>query len=521
MFSRRNGETFRGGEDDDQLVGGEGDDTLYGAGGNDKLDGRGGDDLIIGGPGADMLKGGDGEDTASYEQARYGVAVDLQRGRGSGSDASGDTFTGMKTIVYEDAHGSTQMLAVADIENLRGSQYFDILGGNHDSNRLDGLGGADRLYGLGGNDYLNGGEGDDFLEGGPGADTFRGGAGVDYAFYEDSSAGVEVNLHDGVGRGGDAEGDTFAGKQTIKYTDTAGEILQLEISDIEALVGSGYDDVLVGDHGANTLSGGAGNDDLYGGEGNDLLVGGAGRDILEGGSGADELRGGADQDTASYRTSGAGVVVRLHNVLERGGRGGDAEGDAFAGRQTIEYTDDQGNLQAVEVPDIEHLTGSYHNDILAGDIRDNRLAGFAGDDLLYGGPDGGNDTLVGGDGNDRLYGGKGNDTLEGGFGDDLLRGGKDDDTLTGGAGGDIFGFAPGGGGDDTILDFRNGADKIDLTAFKNIGSIDDLVVQQQQSSLVIDLSSQGGGTITLQDFNETNAMDIHFIFFVDDLMAMV
>ena len=546
------GEEFVGGEGNDILVGGEGDDTL---------DGRGGDDILIGGPGADLLKGGTGEDTASYEDADYGVFVLLSAGLALGSHASGDTFIG--------------------IENLRGSQDSDNLGGNRGANRLDGLGGNDLLSGSGGDDELNGGEGRDLLTGGPGADILRGGAGWDIAVYYDSHAGVEVSLHDGVGRGAAAEGDTFAGRQTIEYTDAAGETRQVEISDIEELHGSDHDDVLVGDHGANTLYGGYGNDDLYGGEGNDSLVGGglyvniagadqdnregdsglmedqsslvslgysfsdddkmygeggddlldgeigndlleggAGRDILHGGSGADVLRGGAGQDTASYRYSDTGVVVRLHNVLERGGQGGHAEGDTFAGRQTIEDTDTNGNIRSLDVSDIEHLFGSDHSDILAGDIRDNRLVGYGGDDWLYGGPDGGNDVLVGDEGNDRLYGGKGNDRLEGGSGDDLLRGGSGTDTLEGGSGDDIFGFVPGSSGNDTILDFSNGDDKIDLTAFEDIDSVDGLILNQQGDNLVIDLSGHGGGTITLQNFNEADLMDTRFIFFTDDSMAM-
>ena len=200
-----------------------------------------------------------------------------------------------------------------------------------------------------------------------------------------------------------------------------------------------------------------------------MLDGKEGNDGLFGGGGADALIGGAGNDTAMYLNSDEGVEVRLHNGTARGG---EAEGDTFAGADVIEYTDSEGNTVTREVPDIEHLQGSARADILAGDLRDNRINGDAGDDVLYGGPDGGDDLLAGGTGDDRLYGGKGNDTLEGGPGNDQLWGGPDNDMLDGGEGDDTF-FIAAGGGNDAILDFGNGEDKIDLTAFADIQSVED------------------------------------------------
>ena len=128
-----------------------------------------------------------------------------------------------------------------------------------------------------------------------------------------------MNLADATVSGGHAEGDV--------------------LTEIENVIGSGYDDVLVGNDGANRL---------------------------EGGPGADMLDGGPGSDTASYQNSAAAVLVRLHDASAV--RYGDAAGDTLAG--------------------IEHLTGSRHNDILAGDGGDNRLEGGDGNDDLYGGPAG-------------------------------------------------------------------------------------------------------------------------------------
>ena len=272
-----------------------------------------------------------------------------------------------------------------------------------------------------------------------------------------------------------------------------------------------------------------------------MLIGGTGADVLTGGPGADMLIGGADPDTASYEFSGAGVVVRLHTVLESGGKGGDAEGDMF-NAEMVSFTDADGNTRQVEAPDIEYLIGSDHDDVLAGDFRTNIIRGQAGNDLVYGGPGGGHDLLFGGYGDDQVYGGEGRDLLLGGYGNDLLKGGPDndyfeferelideersnefeihfkkvrydygDDRLEGGAGNDYFFFYP-DGGNDTILDFGNGEDRIVLRAFEDIQSVDDLALEQQGNNLVIDLSAQGGGTITLLDYDEADLMDSHLAF---------
>ena len=321
--------------------------------------------------------------------------------------------------------------------------------------------GNDEIIGNAAANRLVAGDGDDWLQGNAGNDMLEGGAGMDTASYQGSDAGVTVKLRDGTGAGGHAEGDVLSG--------------------IEHLIGSDHADIFGGDSHANRLSGMDGDDGLWGSSGDD---------VLEGGAGADRLNGGGGEDTASYAASDAGVVVRLHSMEARGGH---AEGDTFIGTVTIEDT---------EVPDIEHLTGSSYADVLAGDLRDNTLRGRAGDDTLYGGPDGGDDRMYGGNGDDRIFGGKGNDIISGDAGDD---------TLSGGPGDDAFVFAP-GGGDDIIRDFGNGNDRIDLSAFADIASINDLSMEQQEGNAVIDLSGQGGGAIIVSGFDIANLDASDFIF---------
>ena len=306
----------------------------------------------------------------------------------------------------------------------------------------------DSLYGGAGDDMLDGGAGNDLLMGGPGADELVGGEDPDgddqdTISYKSSPAGVTINLLTGTARGGDADGDTFG-------------------TDIEDVQGSMYDDRLSGDNKANSLwalagddylSGDSGDDDLHGGPGDDELDGGRGNDILDGGPGADELVGGGNSptvgDTATYAGSSAGVTVRLHAFQAMGG---DAEGDTFTETVTYPWTDmdDDGNPVEREatLPDVENLTGSDHDDILAGDHRANTINGGRGNDKLYGGPagdDSNTDTLNGGSGDDMLFGGMGADTLNGGRGDDMLFGGAGVDAVNGDAGDDMIyvHFVPG------------------------------------------------------------------------------
>jgi Ca2+-binding RTX toxin-like protein len=136
-------------------------------------------------------------------------------------------------------------------------------------------------------------------------------------------------------------------------------------------------------------------DQMYALAGDDELVGFDGDDLLEGGAGADVLWGGYGFDTASYRSSSAGVTVLLSNPSDATS-GGDAQGDILH--------------------EIEGAIGSSFADLLYGDDQRNVLRGEGGADRLSG--FGGNDRLEGGGGNDLLYGGAGNDELRGGDGND-------------------------------------------------------------------------------------------------------
>ncbi len=417
-------------------------ENLLGSAFNDVLSGDGKANLISGGAGADTLNGESGSDTVSYLGSSAAVFVNLQQDSVFGGDAEGDD--------------------ISSFENAIGSVFNDTLIGT-----------------TGGNTF----------QGNEGADLLDGAEGIDTVSYSDSTAGVFVDLVNGLGAGGDAQGDL--------------------ITNFENIIGSGYDDTLFGESGANSLTGGDGNDTLIGAAGadtliggagvdtvsyassslpisvnlqsgsvsggdaqgdilvgienivgssfddtiiskvtaksvlqgedgndfllsngdGDTLIGGAGDDTLTGGRGTNTYNGGADIDTVTYVSSRDKVFVNL--AMGLGGREGYGLGDAFIS--------------------VENLVGSLLADMLIGDAASNAIDGVSGADEIHG--EGGADTLYGGAGDDTLNGGGGDDAIFGDAGRDLLFGGNDNDFLHGFGSHDTLG---GGRGND---DLRGGFGK--------------------------------------------------------------
>ena len=79
-------------------------------------------------------------------------------------------------------------------------------------------------------------------------------------------------------------------------------------------------------------------------------------------------------------------------------------------------------------------------------------------------------------------------------------------------GADTFVFAS-GDGNDSIFDFQDGQDVIDLSTTTSITGFDDLTITQEGSRTVIDLSGHGGGDIQLSQFNLENLDASDFIFY--------
>ena len=251
------------------------------AGSNDLVCGGAGNDVIYGGKGNDYLKGDAGDDVLYGD--RYVVR--------SGVIVAGSTTTLNQT------------------DSLDNQEYKGADAGN------------DILDGGTGNDTLYGGDGNDTLIGGSGADEMHGDGGTDTADYSSSAAGVNVNLTNGKGTGGDAQGDKLFDIENLIGSNQADTLTGNEKDN--TLTGGGGDDKLYGGAGKDTLNGDAGADQLFGGEGNDKLYGGDGNDILDGGTGKDELYGGAGNDTL-YGGNGADKLIGGEgNDILIGGKKGD------------------------------------------------------------------------------------------------------------------------------------------------------------------------------------------------------
>jgi Ca2+-binding RTX toxin-like protein len=242
---------------------------------------------------------------------------------------------------------------------------------------------------------------------------------------------------------------------------------------------------------ADVLQGTAANDDIEGHGGNDRLFGGAGNDTLDGGRGNDVLTGGAGADLFEFdRGDGRDTITDFRNGEDR------IEIDDLNGaaiQSLINGARQVGNDVVITISSGSSITLQNFQ------LADLDLSDFAGvtppppapapaPSIPAPAPVRGRD-IDGTTRADRLQGGAGNDTLDGGRGNDVL---------TGGAGADLFEFDR-GDGRDTITDFRNGEDRIEIDDL-NGAAIQSLIngARQVGNDVVITISS--GSSITLQNF---------------------
>ena len=306
---------------------------------------------------------------------------------------------------------------------------------------------ANRMEGRAGDDHLDGGSGDDSLIGGDGDDTLLARGGND--------------LLEG-GRGEDS------------------------------LEGGAGDDTLRGGAGSDRLNGGTNNDSLYGEAGDDRLIGGLGDDLILGSVGDDKLIGAPGRDTLE---GGEGSDTLFGNAGDDRLHGGESDDTLNGGWDADEVRGEAGD---------DRLIGGLGDDRLFGGTGDDKLIGASGNDSIHG--EAGDDTLFGNAGDDLLLGGDGTDRLSGSSGQDTLDGGAGADRLVGGAGEDVFLFAN-GSGDDTIEDFVDGEDRIDLSGLGLPNGFADLTVLAVEGAVLLDLSFHGGGTVQLQRL-ELDALDM-------------
>jgi len=344
--------------------------------------------------------------------------------------------------LYGDVYSNVDGTLIAGDDTIYGRAGDDLIYGDTSSLSSDYIGGDDVIYGgSDGNDTMYGGRGNDRMYGGDGQVTMSGDQDNDKLYLREGATtayGGDGNdlikiLEDGAHSvdGGD-------GIDRISYYDAEGGItINLEtntvsrywadddsIANFENVSGSKVgNNKVYGTSEANDIDTYDGNDKVYGGGGGDKVSLGAGDDYVKAGDGPNTYEGSSGLDTISYYDSDARVIVDLkHNEAE----GGFAEGDTISG--------------------FERLTGTTEDDKLYGSDGGNVMKGGTGEDSIWGR-----------DGNDKLYGGSNSDRFDGGEGDDNLYGGSGTDTFHIDKGDDF----------DTIKDFQNNADRIEIDGFGN------------------------------------------------------
>lgn len=351
------GTTMAGGAGADTLIGGQGGDAIWSAGVGSEF----GPDL---GTEHDVITAFEGNDEI---HAGFGDDVD----GGSGNDTLFLSLAGASTgLRIDTANLTTPAGATVGTGVIRNIEYLSLLtatkfadtitvGASAIQITVDAGAGNDVITTDGATAVVQGGAGNDRFVSGVAADVFDGGLGIDTIDYRQYGEAVTVTLGDddtaGTGAGGD------------------------QLSSIEQVYGSGFDDHITGTDGR---------DKLYGFGGNDTIAGGIGNDFLDGGTGTDDLAGGLGND--SY------VVDDTNDtVTENAGEGTDlvlASADYVLGANIEKLT----------------LTGTGAIDGSGNDLA-NKIIGNAASNHLAGG--GGNDQLDGAAGTDTMIGALGNDTF--------------------------------------------------------------------------------------------------------------
>lgn len=301
-----------------------------------------------------------------------------------------------------------------------------VLGGSDGDDRLRGGDGDDTIWGYDGDDRIEGGDGNDSLVGGDGDDIITDLFGIDSI------------------QGGD-------GHDVINAGPGNGELV----------LGGAGNDFVVGGADPTEIFGGHGNDFIMGTDAADILFGGEGDDWLEGGDQPDLLQGDNGEPFHISPIGGNDVLI---------GQGGNDEYDAESGDDIM--VSDEGterhegmlgfdwviyqgspfpvdadlNQTIFQGPDVEDLrgrfdlveglSGSDHDDVLAGDdatsVELSAVDAATGYNNALNSPaqialiDGLQDVLGAGvtsfDAGNIILGGRGSDVIEGRGGDDIIDG---------------------------------------------------------------------------------------------------
>ena len=476
---------------DDVFLASDGSDDLRGMGGNDTIQGGNGQDSINGGEGNDLLSGGAGKDRIRGDDGNDTITGDGEIIRGLGGedqlvsiDGASDLFGGADNdllIVTGTGVASGRIFDGGTGDNelrLEGAQVFDLTGAtlvnletlsivldqgttarllasqsrqiarysesgsgvglvevvmatetvlDLSSVEVDGFdqdeagfvfigdSDAETITGTSVTDTINGDGGDDLIEGGAGGDSLNGGEGFDTISYAGATAGISINFVTGLGTGGDAFGDTLTG--------------------FEAVIGSGFGDIIISGAGIEIVEAGAGDDLIVGSDGADVLYGGEDDDrisVTEANLAVNEAYfGGAGTDTLAV-TPGTATTVDLTGVT----LDGIEELEIESSTSSVEIV-----LTAMQAANITTFSNGAHpgqtrllsidmGNLTLLDLSQKTFDGFdePGDAVVVTGDNSG-ESIVGGDVDETIIGGASDDALGGSAGADSLDGGTGFDTI--------------------------------------------------------------------------------------------
>ena len=541
---------FEVGDGDNQFALGNGDNHIVAGYGNNHLTAGDGNNNIITTTGNDQLEVGHGNNQVHAGEGNNQITAgdgdnDLVAGDGNDIITVGDGNNQL-----EAGHGNNQIITGDGNNNITTGTGIDIITTGNGDNVVNSGSGNDQITTGSGNDQLLAGHGDDIIKGGAGNDT--------YIYYktdgndviEDSSGNNVIEFKDLRAKDIDFSKDGDNLVITVRSTLSTITLLNhfassqvamnlifkdgynIDLSNIilgtdgdDNLIGTSGDDTIMSLNGNDTISGRAGDDYLNGGDGNDVIYGeegndridgsykddyldgGVGDDVITDGLGSDRMYGGSGQD--EFVVTANNDLSTIHNYIDE--------------ITDFNVTEDTLNLESFsnrfvnldqlkKFYNISEVSGNTELDLGNGhklileniskaSLENNVNIKF---DL----------TQISG-----LIGSNENEIITGTSGNDIIIDGKGFDVLTGGTGNDMFTITQNSenGDIDTIVDFTQGTDIIDIRSFGDYIDVRHLDMAQKGNDTIIYFDQDrardiGSQKLIIKNINKDNLTNNDFKF---------